>query len=104
METGRNISTSRTAGLVLVALTWALFLTFTGSPEALLFTVPVFLLAAPLAFGRYVGEEVIAVLRARSVLPRGNAPAGELLTLLVEPKRLSTVFGIPARGPPSFAF
>jgi len=71
---------SRTAGLVLVAVAWAFFLALIGSPEVLLFTAPVFLLAAPLALGRYVGEEMIVRLgrevhpgrRGRSVsLPSG---------------------------------
>lgn len=56
----------RTAGLLVVAVCWALFLALTGSPEAILFTVPVFLLAAPLAFGRYVGERTLAALRSRT--------------------------------------
>ncbi len=43
-----------------MALLWAALLTFVGSPEVLLFTVPVFMIAAPLALGRYVGEELIA--------------------------------------------
>ena len=71
---------TRTAGLLLVAVAWAFFLALTGSPEVLLFTAPVFLLAAPLALGRYVGEEIVVRL-ARTVRPvrrgRGIAlPAG----------------------------
>jgi hypothetical protein len=59
---------SRTAGLLLVAVGWALCLALTGSPEVLLFTAPVFLLAAPLALGRYLGEELVAAIgrKARS--------------------------------------
>jgi hypothetical protein len=44
-----------------------LLLTLSGSPEAILFTVPVFLVAAPLAFGRYIGEELIEALRTKPV-------------------------------------
>lgn len=47
-------------GLVLVALSWAGFLALAGSPEVLLFTLPVFMLTAPLALGYYVGESVIS--------------------------------------------
>ena len=57
----------RTAGLLVVAAVWALFLALIGSPEAILFTVPVFLLAAPLAFGRYAGERLIEALRGVAV-------------------------------------
>lgn len=67
MERRRQISFARTAGLLTVAVAWALLLALTGSPEAILFTVPVFLLAAPLAFGRYIGEELIEALRAKLV-------------------------------------
>jgi hypothetical protein len=65
MERRRQISSARTAGLLTIAVAWALLLTLTGSPEAILFTVPVFLLAAPLALGRYIGEELIEALRAK---------------------------------------
>jgi hypothetical protein len=51
-----------------VATGWAFFLALVGSPEVLLFTAPVFLLAAPLALGRYVGEEAVVVL-ARTTRP-----------------------------------
>ncbi|MGK2955618.1 MAG: hypothetical protein ACSLFI_08130 [Solirubrobacterales bacterium] len=62
----------RMAGLLLVAVGWALCLALTGSPEVLLFTAPVFLLAAPLAFGRYVGEDLIKAAghRARTRRPK----------------------------------
>lgn len=60
-----TVSTSRSAGLLVLAVAWALFLTLTGSAEAILFTIPVFLIAAPLAIGRYVGEDAIAALRSR---------------------------------------
>lgn len=59
---------SRGFALLAVALAWAAFLTVIGSPEVVLFTVPVFMLAAPLALGRYVGEELIAVI-ARAFRP-----------------------------------
>ncbi len=67
---------SRTVGLLLVAVAWAFFLALIGSPEILLFTAPVFLLAAPLALGRYVGEELVGRL-SRTVRPdrRGRAAA-----------------------------
>jgi len=69
---------SRTFGLLFVALAWAVFLTIIGSPEVILFTVPVFMLAAPLALGRYLGEDLITTLsrlgrRSRPVTPRSGA-------------------------------
>ena len=63
---------SRSFGLIAVAVAWAVFLTIIGSPEVILFTVPVFMLAAPLALGRYLGEDLVVALgrfgrRSRSV-------------------------------------
>ena len=65
MESRPPNQLARTAGLLTVVIAWATFLTLTGSPEAILFTVPVFLLAAPLALGRYIGEEAIEMLRRK---------------------------------------
>jgi len=101
MEAGLNPSRMRSAALVAVALAWAVFLTLTGSPEALLFTVPVFLLAAPLAFGRYVGEEAIAAVCMRRQRSRGGVPLGELVSVLLPLAGLPGTSRIPVRGPPS---
>lgn len=57
---------SRGIALLAIALAWAFFLTIIGSPQVILFTVPVFMLAAPLALGRYVGEDLIAGLAKRA--------------------------------------
>jgi len=65
---------SRSFGLALVAVAWALFLAVIGSPEVILFTVPVFILVAPLALGKYLGEEMIASLAGR-VVPRRQRPS-----------------------------
>jgi hypothetical protein len=59
---------SRGFALLAVAIAWAAFLTVIGSPEVILFTVPVFMLAAPLALGRYLGEELIAAI-AHAIRP-----------------------------------
>ncbi len=65
---------SRSFGLVFISIAWALFVTIIGSPEVLLFTIPVFMLAGPLAFGRYPGEDLIVKLgRMAGSRPR---PAG----------------------------
>ncbi|HMU27784.1 MAG TPA: hypothetical protein PKA56_09430 [Solirubrobacterales bacterium] len=72
MEADRNISPPRSAGLLFVAAIWALLLTLVGSPEVVFFTVPVFLLAAPLAFGRYTGEGLIGALRGGRVRTDGR--------------------------------
>ena len=103
MEKRRTASASRTAGLVLVTVAWALFLATTGSPEAILFTLPVFLIAAPLAFGRYVGEGVIASLRSRPRARRTgdrSTPLSGLSTVLVDSLVVAIV---PGRGPPATA-
>lgn len=74
---------SRGIALLAVALAWAVFLTIIGSPEVILFTVPVFMLTAPLALGRYVGEELIAVLAKRTRPARrasGSADPGRFET------------------------
>ena len=57
---------SRGTALLAITLAWAVFLTIVGSPEVILFTVPVFMLAAPLALGRYVGEDLVARLAERA--------------------------------------
>jgi len=102
MDRGIEISAARSSGLVLVAFAWALLLTVVGSPEAILFTVPVFLLAAPLAFGRYVGEGLIAALAAHPRRPRAvpvlrATVAAETFVPLIEAAR------VPGRGPPALA-
>ncbi|MCB0870147.1 MAG: hypothetical protein KDB52_04880 [Solirubrobacterales bacterium] len=101
MEARRPISNLRTAGLFMVAAAWTLFLVLAGSPEAILFTVPVFLLAAPLALGRYVGEETLAALRVRSRRRTGAAP---VFTLPSAMRLLAGRVGLtltPVRGPPA---
>lgn len=101
MEKRHTISRSRSAGLLLVALAWALFLALTGSPEAVLFTVPVFLLAAPLAFGRYPGEEALATLRSRPGRRFAVAPDATLADgFEVLAGRIESGLN-PGRGPPS---
>ena len=65
---------SRSFGLLAVAVGWALFLMAIGSPEVILFTVPVFMLAAPLALGLYAGEDLIERL-ARAFAPAKHRPA-----------------------------
>lgn len=55
----RQSRDQRSLGLIVLALVWAAFLFVIGSPVALLFTVPLFMLAAPLALGRYVGENLV---------------------------------------------
>jgi len=92
------------SGLVLVTVAWALFLALTGSPEAILFTVPVFLLAAPLALGKYVGEETLAALRSRPRRRASSAPALPVLDAVARiPSRVATG-SISGRGPPAAAF
>lgn len=100
MEKRVHISTSRSAGLLAIAALWALFLLLTGSPELILFTVPVFLLAAPLAFGRYIGEGILVAARrrpARRYHPVPGLGLPEAATRLVGRQASSPITG---RGPP----
>lgn len=99
---------SRTAGLVLVALGWALCLVVIGSPEILLFTAPVFLLAAPLALGRYTGETLIAAasrkIRARRPESGGESKAaGSRLARLPFAVSLIIASNLAGRAPPALA-
>ena len=94
---------SRSFGLIAVAVAWAVFLTIIGSPEVILFTVPVFMLAAPLALGRYVGEDLIASLarfrRPARPVSRAFAPGRGSLAV---PVRGSQLIGsnLAGRAPP----
>lgn len=102
MKKRLSVSTSRSAGLLAVAVAWALFLALTGSPEAILFTVPVFLLAAPLAIGRYVGENLIVALRSG---PRRRFAAVPVIRFGDSASVLIDLLGrqaMPGRGPPVF--
>ena len=65
-------------GLVLLAIAWAGFLFFIGSPVVLLFTAPLFMLAAPLALGRYLGEGLVEKLSTafRAAKPRAVRAIG----------------------------
>lgn len=94
----------RTAGLLFVAVAWAFFVALIGSPEVLLFTVPLFLLAAPLALGQYVGEELVDRL-ARTVRPaRASRTAARPLTKDVTrdaiPGSLLIASNLAGRAPP----
>ncbi len=94
---------ARTSGLSLVVLLWAALLAVTGSPEVLLFTVPVFMLAAPLALGRYLGEELIGRLiqavrspRRRPQSIRTRLPQGHSIRA-----RLALGLSLSGRAPPA---
>lgn len=103
MKTRRTVSPTRMSGLVLVTVAWALFLALTGSPEAILFTVPVFLLAAPLALGKYVGEEALVALRTGPRRHVSGTPAFRFADAILRvPGRVATG-SIPGRGPPAIA-
>jgi hypothetical protein len=99
MDRGLKLSGARSSGLVLVALAWAAFLMILGSPEALLFTVPVFLLAAPLAFGRYPGGNLIDAFVARRRLPRAVPELSPVVVFETFVRQVEAV-RIPGRSPP----
>lgn len=90
---------ARTSGLIVLSLAWTFFLALIGSPEAILFTVPVFLLAAPLTFERYVGEDVLAALRRRPFASRAVAAVLAKVPAVVH-NSASELNLIPGRGPP----
>lgn len=69
----------------------------TGSPEALLFLAPGLLIAATLATGRYLGEDLIVGIVTRRILRSGNKTAAPGLAA-----RLSPVW--PPRGTRLIAF
>lgn len=61
-------------GLAFVSIGWALFLAIIGSPEVLLFTLPVFILAGALALGSYPGDRLLdALSRIGAHRPRPGA-------------------------------
>jgi len=69
-----ELSSRFTAGTGLaITLCWVVALALTGATEALLFLAPALLIAIPLLGGRYVGEDLIARLVARSG-PRSRRP------------------------------
>jgi hypothetical protein len=63
-------------GLLAVVTLWSLCVALTGSTDFLLYVAPALLIAFPLAFGRYVGEDAIAKLKG--VRPARPRPAAAL--------------------------
>jgi hypothetical protein len=62
--------------LLAVTAAWSLGLAALGAHDALLYLAPALLLALPLAFGRYFGEDALEAVRVRRELPRPRpAPA-----------------------------
>jgi hypothetical protein len=94
---------SRGVALLAVALVWAAFVTLIGAPEVILFTVPVFMLAAPLALGRYVGERLITAAGIRrSERPAGPPPSGGLVSAAVAIRgSLLLASHLAGRAPPA---
>lgn len=96
----RTVTPARSVGLILISCLWALFLVLSGSPEAILFTVPVFLLAAPLAFGRYFGEDLLAAIHRRRSSASSARPEF-VLRPVAQPLINRLAAGeIQVRGPP----
>lgn len=62
-----------------ITLFWVAALALSGSTDVLLFLAPSLLIAIPLLFGRYPGEELIAQLQARRT-PRPPRPRRALPT------------------------
>jgi hypothetical protein len=69
------------SGFFLITAAWCLTVALLGSTEVLLFLAPALLLALPLAFGCYVGEEKLARIRARRRPPL-RRPAAEVCALV----------------------
>lgn len=70
--------------LLAATLVWTLTLALLGTHEALLFCAPALLLAIPLAFGRYVGEDVLEAARDRASAPR-RRPAAAIFPSAARP-------------------
>lgn len=88
---------------VLIALLWAVVLGITVAPVALLFTLPVFLIAAPLAIGRYPAIGLVERLgrscnRLRRRTERKPLRAGQGSFV---PVSLRLVARLSGRAPPS---
>lgn len=91
-------------GLALLAIAWAGFLFFIGSPVVLLFTAPLFMLAAPLALGRYLGEGLVERLSTafRATKPRATRTIGgpRFSTLAIARGGQILASTLAGRGPP----
>jgi hypothetical protein len=95
-------------GLALFAVTagWALALALAGAADGLLYLTPALLLAAPLALGRYLGEQSLAKLvprdhpRPRPVRALRATGLGPVLALTGQSVIGS---GLARRPPPSLA-
>jgi hypothetical protein len=101
---------SNRAALGLLALTtaWSLALALLGSTDALLYTAPALLLALPLAFGRFIGEQQLARLAERLAprrtrqVPRGPAAPPAAPELVLRGGRL-IASSLAGRAPPTVA-
>ncbi len=98
------ISLPRSAGLLLVTFAWALFMVATGSPEVILFTGPVFQLAAPLALGRFPGEALIEKALSRGSVCGRAAPSLVMTGSPVVPSGLAGLGVSSSRAPPQVCF
>jgi hypothetical protein len=76
-------------GLLAITVGWSLALAALGSTEAILYMAPAMLVSLPLALGRFVGEEILALLRT----PRAPRP---------RPQRKSRPVVAVARRPAAF--
>lgn len=84
----------------LVALAWAGLLAIAVAPVALLFTLPVFLIAAPLAIGRYPALDLVTRVRRPRIRRRPAAtpaPAGGDRSVPASQHLANALF---VRGPP----
>jgi hypothetical protein len=95
-------------GIALLTVTalWALAMALSGHTDALLYVAPAVLLAVPLAFGRYPGEQALERLREaaadhrpRPVAASDPAPRGPA-AILPRGGRLIAA-GMAERGPPA---
>ena len=87
---------------------WSLGLAALGAHEAVLYLAPALLLALPLAFGRFPGEDVLAAARALDDRRRRPAPVLSPVCWALEPsaprggRLIATAVGL--RGPPAITF
>ena len=92
--------------LLAATVVWTLALGLLGAHEALLFCAPALLLALPLAFGRYLGEDALEAARTRVAQPRRrparsiSSPALRTVAPLPRGGRLIAAF-LATRPPPA---
>lgn len=96
----RPTHTSSLAGLLAIGLACLLGLLAVGAFESVLLVAPFLLVAAPLAFGYYLGEGAITALRDFFRPRAGTPPRVALPRILNLARKLAQASLFSGRGPP----